>query len=881
MHRNCPPRRLAQLTLPTLEDRNSPAIFGPIDITVPVASGPESIAISDFNGDGIPDLATANVNGNQLPILLGNGSGGFNPAPGSPIAINRPYFVAAADFNGDGKKDLAVANNQSAAGTVTVLLGNGSGGFSPAVVGNGDSLVSVAVGDFNADGHLDIAATNNVTSGAVTVLLGNGNGGFSPAPDSPFPAGNGPRSVVVADFNGDGKEDLADTNFGSNDVKILLGDGAGGFSPAPGSPISIGSEPDYLATGDFNGDGKPDLAIPDTGSNDVTILLGNGDGTLSPAPGSPIEVGSNPSGAAVGDFDGDGKPDLAVTDYGSNDVAVLLGSGTGEFSPAAGSPVAAGNTPYFVAAGDLNGDGQPDLAVANYVGNNVAIYLNHNQIGTTTSLVSSGSPSTVGQVVVFRATVTAAPPTTAIPTGIVSFFDGTTLVGAGPLSGGQAILNTSALTAGSHDITAKFDGAALFMPSSVSNTVIQQVNGQPTLGGVPGFIQMNEQTALTFTATDTNGGPGPVFGLVGAPSGAVIDPTTGAFSWTPAEAQGPATYAFTVRLTDGSTVDDRPIMVIVNEVNTAPTLSGVPANLATAPGTSVTFTATAIDSDLINGLPNTLTYSLVGAPANAWIDPDTGAFTWTPDGSTPLGTYTFKVRVADDGVPSLHDTKMVTVTLTGATIVNGDLLVGGTGGNDTIGVNPSKDPSKISVTVNKVVVGNFSVANVTGKILVHGLSGNDAISVSSKITNAAWLFGEAGNDKLTGGSGNDLLVGGDGNDRLAGGAGTNVLIGGAGADRLTGGVGEDLLVGGPTAFDLDPTGLANIVAEWTSGPDYLSRINHLTAGGGANGATVLGPATVTDDHARDVLTGGARLDWFVVSALDVFRPASGEQTLTV
>lgn len=403
--------------------------------------------------------------------------------------------------------------------------------------------------------------------------------------------------------------------------------------------------------------------------------------------------------------------------------------------------------------------------------------------------------------------------------------------------------------------------------------MVEQVNGLPTLEDVPSFVQVNEQTALTFTATDTNAGTSPVFSLVGAPTSAAIDPTTGVFDWTPTEAQGSAMYQFTVRLTDGSTVDDAPITVIVNEVNTAPTLSGVPASLTTSPGTSVAFTATATDSDLINGLPNALTFSLVGAPASAWIDPDTGAFMWTPGESNPLGTYTFKVRVADDGVPSLHDTKTISVTLTAAAVVNGDLLVGGTGGNDTIGVNPSKDLSQIIVRVNRVVVGTFPAANVTGKIVVHGLSGNDAISVSSKITKPAWLFGEAGNDTLTGGGGNDLLVGGDGNDRLAGGAGTNVLIGGTGADRLTGGSGEDLLIGGSTAFDLDPTGLANIVAEWTSGASYLDRINQLS--------TVLTPATVTDDHVRDMLTGGVGLDWFVASTLDLFRPASGEQALTL
>jgi Ca2+-binding RTX toxin-like protein len=309
-----------------------------------------------------------------------------------------------------------------------------------------------------------------------------------------------------------------------------------------------------------------------------------------------------------------------------------------------------------------------------------------------------------------------------------------------------------------------------------------------------------------------------------------------------------------------------PVTVIVNEVNTAPLLSGVPATVTTAPGSTIAFAATATDGDLVNGLPNTLTFSLVGAPANAWIDPDTGAFTWTPTESTRLGTYAFKVRVADDGVPSLHDTKSITVTVAAAAVVNGDLLVGGTGGNDAITVNPSKDLSQLIVTLNKAVVGSFPAASVTGKIVVHGLSGNDTITVSPKVTKPAWLFGEAGNDKLSGGGGNNLLVGGDGNDTLATKAGLNVMIGGAGADKLTGGSGDDLLIAGPTVYDGDLAGLTNIMTEWASANTYAQRVTNLT--NGVNG-TLLTAATVSDDGVKDTLTGKKGSDWFIVSTAAV------------
>jgi Ca2+-binding RTX toxin-like protein len=397
----------------------------------------------------------------------------------------------------------------------------------------------------------------------------------------------------------------------------------------------------------------------------------------------------------------------------------------------------------------------------------------------------------------------------------------------------------------------------------------------PILSGVPVSANIDEGQTLAFTASaaDPNVGQTVAFSLVGAPTGASIDPGTGVFTWTPTEAQGPDTFVFLVRASDGLANTDQQVTVIVREVNTAPTLGSVPTNVLTVRGRPVTFTATATDPDLVNGLPNALTYSLVGAPDGAVIDPDTGDFAWTPGESLSAGVYSFTVRVVDDGVPARSDTKPVSITVADAAVIGGNLVVAGTGGRDTIAVTPSRDGTQLTVVMNRVKFGPFAVPAGGGRIVMSGLGGADRITVDRKITVGADLYGNAGNDTLTGGSGNDLLVGGDGNDVLTGRAGTNVLIGGAGADRLTGGSGDDLLLGGPTAFDLDPTGLANIAAEWTSGASYLDRINHLS--------TVLTPATVADDHARDVLTGGAGLDWFVASALDLYRPASGEQALTI
>ncbi|HKB06386.1 MAG TPA: Ig-like domain repeat protein, partial [Gemmataceae bacterium] len=526
------------------------------------------------------------------------------------------------------------------------------------------------------------------------------------------------------------------------------------------------------------------------------------------------------------------------------------------------------------------------------------------RVPTTTALTSSASPTTYGQTVVLTASVGwTAVDNVPVPTGVVYFYDGPALLGAGVLSGHQAVLNISNLSAGTHQLTARYGGDANY-DASTSPVVVQQVNGLPTLGGVPVLARVDEGQALTFMATVANPGS-PTFSLVGAPAGAEIDSATGAFSWMPTEDQGPGTFAFVIRLTDGATTDDRPITVQVVEVNTPPVLSaGVPAAVTTVPGSPLTFTAAATDADLINGLPNTLTFSLAGAPPNAWIDPDTGEFHWTPDESNPLGTYAFKVRVADDGVPSGHDTRTVVVTLTAAGLVdNGgvaDLLVGGTGRADTIRVAPSADGTRIVVRRNGAVIGTFPAAGVTGRIVVHGLGGNDRVTVSGQVRPADLygdtgndtltggvgddrLFGGPGKDRLAGGRGNDILVGGDGNDTLLDAVGVNLLLGGSGTDRLTGGAGDDLLTGGPTAYDVDPTGLASLLAEWASASPYTDRVAHLTGtSGGQNNGTFLTPAvTVIDDEVRDVLTGAKGADWFVAGTGDATDRKDPEQVLTV
>src|SRR6266567_2002715 len=180
--------------------------------------------------------------------------------------------------------------------------------------------------------------------------------------------GPGPRWVAVADVNHDGNPDILVTNADAATVSVLLGDGGGQFKEAPGSPFPAGHEPNDLAVADMNGDGHPDLVIPNHQAPTITILLGDGKGSFRSAPGSPFDVHSHPHphDVAVADFDGDGKPDIVTTNLDDDTVSILLGDGKAGFATAPGSPFHAGSKPWQVFAGDLNGDGNADLVVIPY-----------------------------------------------------------------------------------------------------------------------------------------------------------------------------------------------------------------------------------------------------------------------------------------------------------------------------------------------------------------------------------------------------------------------------------------------------------------------------------------------------------------------------------
>jgi FG-GAP-like repeat len=346
----------------------------------PVGQEPQVVVAADFNNDGNWDLATADFTSNDVSILLGNGDGTFQPALQFSTTMG-PSALGVGDFNGDGIPDLAVTEYGFNSSALAIFLGNGDGTFRAGAVYTSVSFpYSVTVADFNGDGILDLAVSNNATNN-VGVMFGNGDGTFQSPTAYSVPE---PERVLAADVNGDGHPDLEVLAYCGRDPKtcqtggvaVFLNDGSGTFGkPAYFNTNGIG--PDGIAAADLNHDGKVDLVVANNNfqaPSTIAVFFGNGDGTFKLAVN--YNVGSGPAGIAIADLNGDGNPDIAVANTGSSNVSILLGSGGGKFKLAETLAYPNSSLAIDVASEDFNGDGAPDLAVALDYANEVAVQLN-------------------------------------------------------------------------------------------------------------------------------------------------------------------------------------------------------------------------------------------------------------------------------------------------------------------------------------------------------------------------------------------------------------------------------------------------------------------------------------------------------------------------
>ncbi len=338
---------------------------GPGFLTAPfisLSANPTSIAVGDLNSDGKLDLVVTKQGSGNVTVLLGDGKGGFAPAV-EYAAGAQPGNALLADLNADGKLDLVVTD--SASGTVNVLLGNGDGTFGkPSSYAALQNPIALALGNFAGKGKIDLAVASST---GLAVLLNDGSGHFPTA--TSLRIGAQPASLTTADLKGASHDDLLLANADGS-VSVLLGDGTGNFMPLTAQSVASGPLSSIVA-GDFNGDGKPDIAITQPNSSTLTVLLGRGDGTFQA--GASYAVGNRPVSVRAVNLTGNGVTDLITVNRAANTFSVLLGNGDGTFKPAA--DFVAGNSPLALAAGDFNGDGHPDLAIVNSQDGTVSVPL--------------------------------------------------------------------------------------------------------------------------------------------------------------------------------------------------------------------------------------------------------------------------------------------------------------------------------------------------------------------------------------------------------------------------------------------------------------------------------------------------------------------------
>jgi hypothetical protein len=524
------------------------------------------LAAGDFNGDGHADLAVVNQASNTVSILLGNGDGTFRPKTDFPTGTT-PVAIALADFNGDGKLDLAVANSGSR--SLSLLLGNGDGTFQ---LRTDVALLltpqSLTVGDFNGDGKADLAlGAADATTADMVLMLGNGNGTFQ-APVSTLTATvslpiattyiGGAVSIQSSDFNGDGKADLVVVNnldtvtrigtrfvtithniFGGT-ASVFLGNGDGTFQAA--RTLATGTSPTSMASGDFNGDGRPDFAVNSSVSGNLTIFSNTNGGNFSAALLSVSAGGVGP--VTAGDFNGDGITDLFTTGKLFDGRAAAAPQLATTYASGLGSPVAA----------DLDGDGHLDLVgfVSSLAGGAVQPWLNKgdgtfpapsfiSSAGVTFGLQANadfngdGIPdlvSTNGQV--------------ALGLGDGRYGDTITL----PLPFGSFVAAVDADGNGTMDVLANGAG----VPTGQAEVWFNSPGYDNRTGGAVGFvvsaptqIAAGDNASVTVTAVDALGNPVPGFqGTVDldfTPAGSTALNFAGQYTFTAADA-GRHTFLF-------------------------------------------------------------------------------------------------------------------------------------------------------------------------------------------------------------------------------------------------------------------------------------------------------------------------------------------------
>ncbi|MEG9436663.1 VCBS repeat-containing protein [Edaphobacter sp. HDX4] len=502
------------------------------------------MVVADFNGDGKPDIAVTDNNVKAVQVYLNDGTGAFTSPKPTPIVMDAlgPGQLLAGDFNEDGKQDLIVDTVAGLQADI-LLIGNGDGTFTQKqnLPGSYGYVSGIAV-DVNGDKHLDLIFGGN---GSTSSYIGDGKGGFQQVTSPNLGGGSLYTGVVSDDFNKDGKNDVVIASpVPTSAVIYHPGNGDGTFNTPTTLSTSSYPQPRSLASADFNADGNPDLMLS---AQFVTVaLFGKGDGTFdtsspsyfyTPIP-SKFDSSSYAAVVAAVDMDGDKKVDGVVADDLSQTVNIFLNDGTGKFLQ---------TTPDFSAAidqgvagmavTDLNGDGTPDIVVANNITQNISVFLSIKpKIAAAAALIANANPQLVGSSVTFTAKITSTGNN--VPTGTVTLLDGTSSLGQQTLdANAQATFSMSNLSVGQHSLTISYSGDNNFLPATSSAITQSIADFQVALPIASQTITAGGTAPYSLTVTPAGGLTGTIsITCAQLPSLASCDPVTVPLTGQPATA---------------------------------------------------------------------------------------------------------------------------------------------------------------------------------------------------------------------------------------------------------------------------------------------------------------------------------------------------------
>ncbi len=602
-------------------------------VDYPTGVNPYSVSTGDFDGDGKLDLAVANNSFNNVSVFRNTGSSGtISFAAKVDFSTGtQPISVSTGDFDGDGKTDFAVANYSSY--TVSVFRNTGSSGtisFATKVdYPTGAYPYSVSTDDFDGDGKTDLAV--GITSGYVSVFRNTGSSGtISFATKVDFTSGGSYAlsNISKGDLDGDGKTDLAVTNYGSNSVSVLRNTGRRGIiSFATNVGFATGSNPRSVSIGDLDGDGKLDLAVTNYGSNYVSVFRNTGSsGTISFAAKVDFSTGTQPSSVSTGDLDGDGKLDLAVANNGSNSVSVFKNTGSsGTISFATKVDFSTG-TPLSVSTGDLDGDGKLDLAVTDGGYSKVSVLRNTIYVGPAVTANATATTVCTGASI----TLTGGGANTYVWTGGVT--NGVAFV---PPIGTTTYTVTGTVTATGCQNTATITITVNPLPTITANATATTV-----CAGVS--ITLSGGGAITYTWTG------------GVTNGVAFVPPTG-------------TTTYTVTGTDTIPGCQNTATTTITVITTLPTISANTTATTVCAGNTITLTGGGADTYTWSG----------GVTDGVAFVPPTGTTTYTVTGTvTATGCQNTATKTI-----TVIPLPTVTASATAIAVCSGESITLTAGGN--------------------------------------------------------------------------------------------------------------------------------------------------------------------------------------------------------